>query len=173
MSKTKNRKHKINGEVRFPQVRVIGNGEPQIMFSFEAYKEAQSLELDLVLINENPTPPIVRIVDYNKFIYDQEKADKERKRNTHKTELKEVQLSVNIAENDMNTMANRAIKFLEKGDKVKVVLMMKGRQKANPTMGEATMLNFIQRIEEFGVPETMPRLEGNRWIVMIRQKAKK
>ena len=86
MSKTKNRKHKINGEVRFPQVRVIGNGEPQIMSSFEAYKEAQSLELDLVLINENSTPPIVRIVDYNKFIYDQEKADKERKRNTHKTE---------------------------------------------------------------------------------------
>jgi translation initiation factor IF-3 len=173
MSKTKNRKHKINGEVRFPQVRVIGEGEPVIMSSFDAFKEAQSKDLDLVLINESSTPPIVRIVDYNKFIYEQEKAEKERKRNSHKTELKEVQLSVNIAENDMNTMSKRAIKFLEAGDKVKVVLMMKGRQKAHPLMGEATILTFITKIEDYGVPETMPRLEGNRWIVMIRQKAKK
>lgn len=173
MSKTKNRKHKINGEVRFPQVRVIGEGEPRIMTSFDAYKEAQSLELDLVLINENSTPPIVRIVEYNKFIYDQEKAEKERKKNTHKTELKEVQLSVNIAEHDMNTMSNRAIKFLEKGDKVKVVLLLKGRQKAQPERGEMTMLNFIQAVSEYGIAESMPRLEGNRWIVLIRTKPKK
>jgi translation initiation factor IF-3 len=173
MSKTKNRKHKINGEVRFPQVRVIGEGEPRIMTSFDAYKEAQSLELDLVLINENSIPPIVRIVEYNKFIYDQEKAEKERKKNTHKTELKEVQLSVNIAEHDMNTMSNRAIKFLEKGDKVKVVLLLKGRQKAQPERGEMTMLNFIQAVSEYGIAESMPRLEGNRWIVLIRTKPKK
>jgi translation initiation factor IF-3 len=143
------------------------------MTSFDAYKEAQSLELDLVLINENSTPPIVRIVEYNKFIYDQEKAEKERKKNTHKTELKEVQLSVNIAEHDMNTMSNRAIKFLEKGDKVKVVLLLKGRQKAQPERGEMTMLNFIQAVSEYGVAESMPRLEGNRWIVLIRTKPKK
>jgi translation initiation factor IF-3 len=173
MSKTKNRKHKINGEVRFPQVRVIGDGEPRIMSSLDAYREAQSLELDLVLINENSTPPIVRIVEYNKFIYEQEKAEKERKKNTHKTELKEVQLSVNIAEHDMNTMSNRAIKFLEKGDKVKVVLLLKGRQKAQPERGEMTMLNFIQAVSEYGVAESMPRLEGNRWIVLIRTKPKK
>jgi translation initiation factor IF-3 len=172
MSKT-TRKHKINSEVRFPQVRVIGVGEPRIMSSLDAFKEAQSLELDLVLINESGNPPVVRIVDYGKFLYEQEKADKERKKNTHKTELKEVQLSVNIAEHDMNTMSNRAIKFLEKGDKVKVVLLVKGRQKAAPERGEITMLNFIQKIQEVGLPETMPRYEGNRWIVMIRPKAKK
>jgi translation initiation factor IF-3 len=172
MSKT-TRKHKINSEVRFPQVRVIGVGEPRIMSSLDAFKEAQSLELDLVLINESGNPPVVRIVDYGKFLYEQEKADKERKKNTHKTELKEVQLSVNIAEHDMNTMSNRAIKFLEKGDKVKVVLLVKGRQKAAPERGEITMLNFIQKVQEVGLPETMPRYEGNRWIVMIRPKAKK
>jgi translation initiation factor IF-3 len=143
------------------------------MSSLDAYREAQSLELDLVLINENSTPPIVRIVEYNKFIYEQEKAEKERKKNTHKTELKEVQLSVNIAEHDMNTMSNRAIKFLEKGDKVKVVLLLKGRQKAQPERGEMTMLNFIQAVSEYGVAESMPRLEGNRWIVLIRTKPKK
>lgn len=172
MSKTA-RKHKINNEVRFPQVRVIGEGEPRIMSSLDAYKEAQSLELDLVLINESGNPPVVRIVDYGKFLYEQEKADKERKKNTHKTELKEVQLSVNIAEHDMNTMSSRAIKFLEKGDKVKVVLLVKGRQKAAPERGEITMLNFIQKVQEVGTPETMPRYEGNRWIVMIRPKTKK
>jgi translation initiation factor IF-3 len=172
MSKT-TRKHKINSEVRFPQVRVIGEGEPRIMNSLDAYREAQSQELDLVLINESANPPVVRIVDYGKFLYEQEKADKERKKNTHKTELKEVQLSVNIAEHDMNTMSNRAIKFLEKGDKVKVVLLVKGRQKAHPERGEITMLNFIQKVQEVGLPETMPRYEGNRWIVMIRPKAKK
>jgi translation initiation factor IF-3 len=172
MSKT-TRKHKINSEVRFPQVRVIGEGEPRIMNSLDAYREAQSQELDLVLINESANPPVVRIVDYGKFLYEQEKADKERKKNTHKTELKEVQLSVNIAEHDMNTMSNRAIKFLEKGDKVKVVLLVKGRQKAAPERGEITMLNFIQKVQEVGLPETMPRYEGNRWIVMIRPKAKK
>ena len=173
MSKTKNRKHKINGEVRFNQVRLIGDGEPQLMSSLDAYKLAQSLELDLILINEAQSPPIVKIAEYTKFLYEQERAEKERKKTTHKTELKEVQLSVNIAENDMNTMSNRAIKFLEKGDKVKVVLMMKGRQKAQPERGEVTMLSFIQKVSESGSPETMPRLEGNRWIVMIRPKSKK
>ena len=173
MSKTKNLKHKINGEVRFNQVRLIGDGEPQLMSSLDAYKLAQSLELDLILINEAQSPPIVKIAEYTKFLYEQERAEKERKKTTHKTELKEVQLSVNIAENDMNTMSNRAIKFLEKGDKVKVVLMMKGRQKAQPERGEVTMLSFIQKVSESGSPETMPRLEGNRWIVMIRPKSKK
>jgi translation initiation factor IF-3 len=70
-------------------------------------------------------------------------------------------------------MSNRAIKFLEKGDKVKVVLLLKGRQKAQPERGEMTMLNFIQAVSEYGVAESMPRLEGNRWIVLIRTKPKK
>jgi translation initiation factor IF-3 len=172
MSKTNTRKHKINGEVRFNQVRLIGDGEPQLMSSLEAYRLAQSLDLDLILINETLSPPIVKIAEYTKFLYAQERAEKERKKATHKTELKEIQLSVNIAENDMNTMSNRAIKFLEKGDKTKVVLTMKGRQNDQPKRGEATMLNFIQKVSGSGSPETEPRLEGNRWIVMIRPKTK-
>lgn len=171
MSK-KVRKHKINEDVRFPQVRLIGEGQPQLMSSFDAFKLAQSQELDLVLINESQSPPLVKIVEYSKYLYEQDKADKERKKAAHKTELKEVQLSVNIAENDMNTMSNRAIKFLDKGDKVKVVLLVKGRQKAHPERGEITMLTFIQKVSEFGSAETMPRYEGNRWIVMIKPKKK-
>jgi translation initiation factor IF-3 len=167
------RKHKINNEVRFPQVRVIGDGEPQLMSSFEAAKLAQSMGLDLVLINENQTPPIVKIIDYNKFLYDQEKAEKEKKKNAHTSELKEIQLSLNIAEHDMQTKAKHAHKFLDHGDKVKVVLMLKGREKAKPEAGEIVMLNFLQSIIEHGDAESLPKYEGNKWIVFARPKKKK
>ena len=166
------RKHKINGEVRFPQVRLIGEGEPRLMSSFDAFKLAQSQEKDLILINESQTPPIVRIADYNKFMYDQEKLEKERQKNAHKSELKEIQLSVNIAEHDMQTKANHAQKFLDKGDKVKVVLMMKGREKANTSRGEATMYTFVNKLLEHGDAESLPKLEGNKWLVIVRPKKK-
>ena len=78
--KFQTRKHKINGEVRYPKVRLIGQGEPQIISSFEASKIAESLELDLILINESQDPPIVKIADYNKFIYELEKSEKDRKK---------------------------------------------------------------------------------------------
>jgi translation initiation factor IF-3 len=96
----KERKHKINSEVRFPQVRLVGMGEPQIMTSFEASKLAETQGKDLILINEFQNPPIVRIEDYNKFIYDMEKAEKEKKKNSVRTELKEIQLSCEIGIND-------------------------------------------------------------------------
>ena len=101
----KQRKHKINSEVRFPLVRLIGQVEQQIMSSFEASKLADSMGLDLILINETQDPPIVRIGDYNKFIYDMEKAEKERKKNTHKTELREIQAF-------KNTIITSIISFL-------------------------------------------------------------
>ena len=84
----KERKHKINTEVRFPQVRLVGQGDAQLMSSYDAVKMAESMGMDLILINEAQTPPVVRIDDYNKFIYDLEKSEKERKKNAQKTEIK-------------------------------------------------------------------------------------
>ena len=84
----KERKHKINSEVRFPLVRLIGDEESKIMSSFDASKLAESLELDLILINESQNPPIVKIADYNKFIYDAERVEKEKKKNSNKVERK-------------------------------------------------------------------------------------
>ena len=175
MAKTfvkKERKHKINGEVRFPEVRVIGSYNGQIMSSFEASKIAQEEGVDLILINENASPPIVRIEDYGKFLYDSEKKEKEAKKNVHKTQLKEISLSLNIADHDLGIKAKKALEFLEGGDKVKLSLLMKGRQMAMKASGEIVMLKFAHFVEELGIPEALPKLEGNRWNMIIKPKKK-
>ena len=168
----KERKHKINGEVRFPEVRVIGSYGGQLMSSLEASKIAQEEGVDIILINENAIPPIVRIEDYGKFLYDSEKKEKESKKNVHKTQLKEISLSLNITYHDLGIKAKKALEFLEDDDKVKLSLLMKGRQMAMKANGEMVMLKFAQLVEELGIPEALPKLEGNRWNMIIKPKKK-
>ena len=166
------RKHKINSDIRFPQVRLVGQGEPRLMSSYEASKLAESLGKDLILINENQDPPIVRIDDYNKFIYDQEKAEKEKKKNAIKTEIREIQLSCEISDHDLETKSRKGKEFLIDGDKVKCVIVLKGRQKAMPERGELVMLKFAEILSDSGLPESLPVLEGSRWIMTLRPKKK-
>jgi translation initiation factor IF-3 len=166
------RKHRINGEVRFPQVRVIGDGEPKIMSSYEAFQLAQSENKDLILINENQTIPIVKIEEYNKFLYNLEKSEKEKKKNSVKSVTKEIQLSPEISDNDLCTKSRKSKEFLEDGNKVKVVLQLKGRQKATPERGQIVMLKFFTLVEELGVAESLPKLEGSKWHMMIKPKKK-
>ena len=142
------------------------------MSSFEASKIAQEEGVDLILINENATPPIVRIEDYGKFIYDSEKKEREAKKNVHKTQLKEIPLSLNIADHDLGIKAKKALEFLEGGDKVKLSLLMKGRQMSMKENGEIVMLKFAHFVEELGIPEALPKLEGNRWNMIIKPKKK-
>ena len=142
------RKHRINGEVRFPQVRVIGDGEPKIMSSYEAFQLAQSENKDLILINENQTIPIVKIEEYNKFLYNLEKSEKEKKKNSVKSVTKEIQLSPEISDNDLGTKSRKSKDFLEDGNKVKVVLQLKGRQKATPERGQIVMLKFFTSVKQ-------------------------
>lgn len=168
----KQRKHKINNEVRFPQVRLVGMGEPKIMSSYEASQIARSEEKDLILINESQDPPIVRIEDYNKFIYDIERAEKEKRKNAKSIQIKEIQLSANIADNDLKTKARKGKEFLDEGDKVKIVLQMKGRERQNPEAGEITILKYISLLDNEGIAEAMPRYEGNRWQVIMKPKKK-
>jgi translation initiation factor IF-3 len=167
----KQRQHKINSEVRFPQVRLIRtDGPPILMTSYEASQMAQSQGLDLILINESQTPPIVKIENYNKFIYDMEKSNKEKNKNSNRTQVKEIQLSPDIALNDLNTKAKKGREFLEDGDKVKVVVQLKGRQKGSPERGQMIMLKFASILEDIGVPESMPNLESSKWIMMMKAK---
>jgi len=175
MKSNRNRqKHKINSEVRFPQVRLIGfYDEPRLMSSYEASKIAESEGLDLILINESQNPPIVKIEDYKKFIYNFEKAEKEKKKNSIKSIIKEIQLSPEISDNDLNTKVKKSIEFLKEGNKIKCVLQLKGRQKANPERGELTILKYISNLDGFGVAESLPKLEGGRWLVMIKSNNKK
>jgi translation initiation factor IF-3 len=170
----KTNKHKLNNEVRFPQVRLVGfYDDPILMSSYEASKLAEENELDLILINENQDPPIVRIEDYKKFLYDTEKAEKEKKKNSVKSITKEIQLSPEISENDLNTKIKKGLEFLEDGNKIKVVLQLKGRQKATPQRGELTMLKFAKSIDENGTLESLPKLEGGRWFMMVKPISKK
>lgn len=166
------RKHKINSELIFPEVRLIGRGEPIVLSIREAQKISNDEEKDLILINENQTPPIVKIENYNKFLYELEKVEKEKKRNSNKSQLKEIQLSVNISDHDLETKSKKGREFLKDGDKVKVVISLKGRQKASPERGEIVMLKFAQSVEEFGIPESLPKLESGKWLMMIKTKKK-
>lgn len=166
------RRHKINSEISSFEVRIIGRGEPIVMSTKDAQKMAFDEEKDLILINENQNPPIVKIEEYNRFLYELEKSEKEKKRNSNKSVLKEIQLSVNISDHDLETKSKKAREFLKDGDKVKVVISLKGREKANPERGEIVVLKFAQSVEEFGIPESLPKLEGSKWIMMIKTKKK-
>lgn len=162
--------HKINQDVRFPEVRVIETNGSKLMSSFEAFKLAQSQEKDLILINEFANPPIVKIEEYNKFIYHLQKTKKESAKNSKKSELKEIQLSPTIEINDIQVKLKKSIEFLKEGNKVKVSLILKGRQKAYPEKGQIVMLKFAELISEYGLPENLPKLEGNKWLMILKQK---
>jgi translation initiation factor IF-3 len=169
----KTNKHKLNNEVRFPQVRLVGfYDDPILMSSYEASKLAEENEMDLILINENQNPPIVRIEDYKKFLYDFEKAEKEKKKNSVKSVTKEIQLSPEISDNDLNTKIKKGIEFLEDNNKIKCVLQLKGRQKATPQRGEVVMLKYAAGVDEVGTPESLPKLDSGKWIMMLKPRKK-
>jgi translation initiation factor IF-3 len=172
MKKIKQRRHKINSEVRFPKVRLIGQGDPVVISSYEASQIAKDQDLDLILINENQEIPIVKIEEYNKFLYDLEKKEKEKRKNAVKTVVKEIQLSPEISDNDLNTKSRKGREFLEDGNKIKCVIQLKGRQKASPERGEIVMLKFASLLEDLGVAESLPKLEGSKWIMMMKTKKK-
>lgn len=169
----KTNKHKLNNEVRYPQVRLVGfYDEPTLMSSYEASKLAEENEMDLILINENQDPPIVRIEGYKKFLYDFEKAEKEKKKNSVKSITKEIQLSPEISDNDLNTKIKKGIEFLEDNNKIKCVLQLKGRQKATPQRGEVVMLKYASGVDEVGTAESLPKLDGGKWIMMLKPRKK-
>jgi len=165
------KKHKINAQVRYPEVRVIGDGGGVVMSSYDAMQLAQSEGKDLILITENAKPPVVRIEDYSKFVYNEKKRDKERKKNVKKVELKEIKLSVVIADHDLETKGKKANEFLLGGNKVKCSLMMRGRQNMMKEQGEIVMLKFAKILEEVGTPEALPKLQGNKWNMILKPKA--
>jgi translation initiation factor IF-3 len=160
---------KTNDKIRSYEVRLVGRGEPQVIKTSEALDMAYDEGLDLILINESQDPPIARIENLSKFLYKKNQVEKEKKKNTVKTVVKEIQLSPDIAENDLEVKVKRTIKFLEKGFKIKCSLILKGRQKATPERGEIIMLKFATMIEEFGKIENMPKLQSHRWIMMIKK----
>lgn len=167
------KEYRINEEITYPldkEVRLIGEiDESKVVTFSEATKYAEKNDFDLIEINASVTPPILRVASYEKFMYEQKKNAKKNK-NTTKP-LKEIDLSVNIAENDIETKAKKAKGFIEDGSKVKVVLTMKGRELSRRDINKKSIFEFIDKLSDVAVPEAMPKDEGNRTIVILKKKS--
>lgn len=170
MMRKKQRKHRLGYEITSPNVRVVGPDiEMAVVPTTQAREMARSMGKDLILINESADPPVARIDEYSRFLYNQEKAERLKRRNSQKGEVREIQLTAQIADNDLSTKAKKANELLGEGNKVKCSLSLRGRQKSMPAQGELVLLKFAQMCES-GVPEFMPRLDGHRWLMMLRPK---
>ncbi len=140
------------------------------MSSRDAQVMANNKNLDLVKISPNANPPVCKIMDFGKFKYEQARKEKESKKKQKIVTIKEVRLRPGIEENDINTKAKNAIKFLKKRDKVKVELRFRGRELGHKDLGKQVMLKFIDLVKEFGEPTKAPAFEGNNMVVMIDPK---
>lgn len=131
---------------------------------------AEKLNLDLVEISPNASPPVVRIIDYNKFLYDKKKKEKELKAKAAKTVIKEIRFGPNTDDHDFEFKVRHAKSFLDEGSKVKAYVNFRGRTIVFKDRGELLLLRFLKELEEVGAPESLPKLEGRRMIVMVAPK---
>ena len=159
----------INEQVRDREVRVISsNGEQLgIMSSKEAMKLAREAELDLVKIAPQAKPPVCKIMDYGKYKFELNKREKENRKNQKVINIKEVQLSPSIDTNDFNTKCNHAIKFLKKGDKVKVIVRFRGREVSHSQIGYTLLERFAEQAKEAGTVEKPAKLEGRNMTMFL------
>lgn len=164
----------INDEIIDKEVRVLGPEGEQLglMSAYEANKKAEEMGYDLVKISPNAVPPVCRIMDYSKYKFDQAKRLKELKKNQKVIDVKEIQLSMTIELHDMQVKARHANRFLTSGDKVKVVLRMRGRQQAYANKGIEIVNSFVDMVSEVGEKEKEPKVEGRNIIVIVQPKKK-
>ena len=165
--------YRINHKIRVREVRVVGDfveGGNAVLSVEKAIKIAQENELDLVEISPNADPPVCKIIDYAKFKYEQKKKQKEIKANAAKVVLKEIRFGPNTDDHDFNFKLKHAINFLKEGAKVKAYVHFVGRTIVFKERGEMLLLKFAQALEDVGVVEQMPKLEGKRMNIFIAPK---
>jgi translation initiation factor IF-3 len=172
--KEQQQEHRTNQMIRVPEVRLVGeNIEPGIFPFADALKMAQDMQLDLVEISPGATPPVCRIIDYNKFLYDEKKKKKEMKAKSKTSEVKEVRFTPNTDDHDFEFKCKHAEKFLQDGNKVKAHVQFKGRAIMFKERGELLLLKFADRLKDVGALEGMPKMEGKRMLVMFAPKSQK
>jgi translation initiation factor IF-3 len=161
--------------IRIPQVRLVGDNieNPGVISTSEALKLADALELDLVEISPKADPPVCRITDYQKFLYQQRKKQKELKQKAVQVTVKEIRFGPNTDDHDYNFKLKHAEGFLKDGSKVKAFVFFKGRSILFKEKGEILLLKFAQDLEELGKVEQLPRLEGKRMTMFISPKPNK
>ncbi|MDD4827062.1 MAG: translation initiation factor IF-3 [Bacteroidales bacterium] len=165
----------MNREINVPAVRVVGENieKPGVYPISEAIRMAEALELDLVEISPQADPPVCKITDYQKFLYQKRKKAKEMKANATKIVVKEIRFGPNTDEHDYQFKLKHAMEFLKEGAKVKSYVFFRGRSIIFSEQGEKLLLRFAVDLEEYGKAEQMPKLEGKRMIMMIAPIKKK
>lgn len=165
----KGKELQINEEIRDKELRVVGAEGEQlgILSSKDALKMAQESNLDLVKIAPNAEPPVCRIMDYGKHKFDMAKKEKDAKKKQKVVNLKEVRISPNIEENDLNTKIKNAKKFLEAGDKVKVNVKFRGREVHYSSTGTELLKQFAETVKDCCVVEKVPKMEGKNMIMVL------
>ncbi len=172
--KEQQQEHRTNHMIRVPQVRLVGdNIEVGVYSTQDAMKMAQDQQLDLVEISPNADPPVCKIIDYNKFLYEKRKKEKEMKAKSKSAEVKEIRFTPGTDDHDFDFKAKHAEGFLKDGNKVKAYVQFKGRAIMFKERGELLLLKFADRLSESGQPESLPKLEGKRMLMIITPKAKK
>ena len=166
--------HRINGQIRAREVRIVGDDiESAVVPTRDALRLAEQKGLDLVEISPNAEPPVCRLIDYSKFLYQQKKKQKELKAKQVKVEIKEIRFGPQTDEHDYNFKLKHAKEFLMEGDKVKAHVFFRGRSILFKEQGEVLLLRFANDLEEVGKVESMPKLEGKRMIIYITPKSVK
>lgn len=166
--------NRINRLITAPRVRLVGENVEQGIYSFtEALRMAEEQELDLVEISPNADPPVCRITDYKKFLYEKKKKDKELKANAKKQEMKEIRFTPNTDDHDFDFKAKHAENFLKEGNKVRAYVQFRGRSIAFVERGEVLLLKFAQKLENVGVPDALPKMEGKKMFLTLNPKGKK
>ncbi|HET7001591.1 MAG TPA: translation initiation factor IF-3 [Puia sp.] len=172
--KEQQQEHRTNNMIRVPNVRLVGeNVTVGVYPTTEALKMAQDQALDLVEISPNADPPVCKIIDYNKFLYEKKRKEKEMKAKSKASEVKEIRFTPNTDDHDFDFKAKHAEKFLKDGDKVKAYVQFKGRAIQFRERGELLLLKFAERLNEVGVLEGMPKMEGKRMLAIWAPKSQK
>jgi translation initiation factor IF-3 len=168
-------KARVNRRIRVPQVRLIDEEGNQvgIISTADALRMAEERELDLVEVAPNADPPVCRLMDYGKFLYDQSKKEREARKKQKTIEVKEVQLSINIDSHHVEVKSNQARRFLAEGDKVKFSILLRGRQRAHPELGMQMLEQVAEQLRDVAVVEVRPQAEGRSLLMIVAPQAAK
>ena len=172
--KEQQQEHRTNHMIRVPQVRLVGeNIEAGIYNTIEAQRIANEQGLDLVEISPNADPPVCKIIDYNKFLYEKKKREKDMKAKSKVSEVKEIRFTPNTDDHDFDFKSKHAENFLKDGNKVKAYVQFKGRAIMFKERGELLLLKFAERLVDVGTLESMPKLEGKRMFAIFAPRSQK
>lgn len=172
--KEQQQEHRTNQMIRVPQVRLVGDNVTVGVYSTqEAQRMAQEQGLDLVEISPQADPPVCKIIDYNKFLYEKKRKEKEMKAKSKSAEVKEIRFTPGTDDHDFDFKSKHAEEFLKEGNKVKAYVQFKGRAIMFKERGELLLLKFAERLAEVGQPEALPKMEGKRMLIIFAPKAQK